>query len=178
MDVDVEKTPIGGVALDDKPQQDVKEEQEDDDEDDDDPEMNDDSADSSYEPDNKNVERSMKHERAKSGKKSAIKAKTTTSGLDHALDAMDVTPPALEDDNPYPKPPYSYASLVCCADLAWRQHRSSDIRFHQIGKAIIGSPDQRARLSSIYVWIAEHFPYYRVEHGGWQVCAFAQSPRT
>lgn len=50
--------------------------------------------------------------------------------------------------NPYPKPPYSYASLI--------------------GKAILDAEEKRARLNTIYNWIADNYPYYKLEQGGWQ----------
>lgn len=39
-----------------------------------------------------------------------------------------------------------------------------------LGRAIMAQPEQRARLSTIYNWIAEHFPEdYQLSVGGWQV---------
>jgi hypothetical protein len=39
-----------------------------------------------------------------------------------------------------------------------------------IGQAILSSPEQKARLSSIYEWIADRYPeYYQMNQGGWQV---------
>lgn len=39
-----------------------------------------------------------------------------------------------------------------------------------IGQAITAQPEQKARLSSIYEWIATNYPeYYKLNQGGWQV---------
>jgi hypothetical protein len=57
--------------------------------------------------------------------------------------------PVTGRTNPYPKPPYSYASLI--------------------GKAILDAKDQRMRLNSIYTWIALNYPFYQLDRGGWQV---------
>jgi hypothetical protein len=49
------------------------------------------------------------------------------------------------------KPTYSYATLI--------------------GMAILETEEKRARLSTIYSWITNRFPYYRLDSGGWQVCS-------
>jgi hypothetical protein len=39
-----------------------------------------------------------------------------------------------------------------------------------IGQAILAHPENKARLSSIYEWIANEYPeYYKLNQGGWQV---------
>jgi hypothetical protein len=58
---------------------------------------------------------------------------------DGSVDCMDA----------FQKPAYSYASLI--------------------GKAILESLEKRARLNTIYQWIATNFPYYQLDQGGWQV---------
>jgi len=50
--------------------------------------------------------------------------------------------------NPYVKPPYSYATLICMAMKA--------------------SKKQKVTLSAIYSWITEHFMYYRMADPSWQ----------
>lgn len=57
--------------------------------------------------------------------------------------------PSTEEYRDGSKPPYSYASLIA--------------------QAIISSPKQRLALSSIYSWIMETYPYYKVQSCGWQV---------
>ncbi len=47
------------------------------------------------------------------------------------------------------KPPYSYASLIA--------------------QAILAAPRQRLALNSIYTWIMQTYPYYRLQSCGWQV---------
>lgn len=76
------------------------------------------------------------------------KAETTVANetkIDYAIPMPDCDP----GTNPYPKPPYSYATLI--------------------GKSIMDSEEKRARLSTIYAWIADNYPYYKLDHGGWQV---------
>ena len=51
--------------------------------------------------------------------------------------------------NPYVKPPYSYASLICMAMKATRKNKIT--------------------LSSIYNWITDNFMYYRLTDPSWQV---------
>lgn len=51
--------------------------------------------------------------------------------------------------NPYVKPPYSYAALIC---MAMRESRKS-----------------KMTLSAIYNWITENFMYYRMADPSWQV---------
>ncbi|KAK3778357.1 hypothetical protein RRG08_016821 [Elysia crispata] len=50
--------------------------------------------------------------------------------------------------NPYVKPPYSYASLICMAMKATRKNKIT--------------------LSSIYNWITDNFMYYRLTDPSWQ----------
>ncbi|CAG5121761.1 unnamed protein product [Candidula unifasciata] len=50
--------------------------------------------------------------------------------------------------NPYVKPPYSYASLICMAMKATRKHKIT--------------------LASIYSWITDNFMYYRLSDPSWQ----------
>ena len=64
------------------------------------------------------------------------------------------TPTALGGEvdyktNPYVKPPYSYATLIC---MAMRETKKSKIT-----------------LSAIYNWITENFMYYRLADPSWQV---------
>lgn len=54
--------------------------------------------------------------------------------------------------NPYVKPPYSYATLIC---MAMKETKKSKIT-----------------LSSIYNWITENFMYYRLADPSWQVSFF------
>lgn len=58
----------------------------------------------------------------------------------------------LEDyrTNPYIKPPFSYATLIC---MAMKETKK-----------------QKITLSSIYNWITENFIYYRMADPSWQVC--------
>ncbi|XP_076439643.1 LOW QUALITY PROTEIN: forkhead box protein J1-like [Babylonia areolata] len=51
-------------------------------------------------------------------------------------------------ENPYVKPPFSYATLICMAMKETRKHKIS--------------------LSSIYEWITENFMYYRMAEPSWQ----------
>jgi hypothetical protein len=51
--------------------------------------------------------------------------------------------------NPYVKPPYSYATLIC---MAMKETSKSKIT-----------------LSAIYNWITENFMYYRLADPSWQV---------
>lgn len=51
--------------------------------------------------------------------------------------------------NPYVKPPYSYATLIC---MAMKETKKTKIT-----------------LSAIYNWITENFMYYRVADPSWQV---------
>ena len=71
----------------------------------------------------------------------------------------DPTPSVASTETPsgpsHAKPPYSYASLI--------------------GKAIMESVDDRARLNSIYTWISTRYPYYKLDQGGWQVGTFPWS---
>lgn len=52
--------------------------------------------------------------------------------------------------NPYVKPSYSYATLIC---MAMKETKKSKIT-----------------LSSIYNWITDNFMYYRLADPSWQVC--------
>ena len=51
--------------------------------------------------------------------------------------------------NPYVKPPFSYAALIC---MAMRE-----------------SPNNKMTLSAIYSWITENFVYYKMADPSWQV---------
>jgi hypothetical protein len=51
--------------------------------------------------------------------------------------------------NPYVKPPYSYATLICMAMKETKKHKIT--------------------LSSIYNWITDNFMYYRMADPSWQV---------
>lgn len=52
--------------------------------------------------------------------------------------------------NPYVKPPYSYATLIC---MAMKETKKTKIT-----------------LSAIYNWITDNFMYYRLADPSWQVC--------
>lgn len=52
-------------------------------------------------------------------------------------------------NNPYVKPPYSYATLIC---MAMKESRKTKIT-----------------LSAIYNWITDNFMYYRMADPSWQV---------
>lgn len=65
------------------------------------------------------------------------------------LESRVFTLPSKDEYKDGSKPPYSYASLIA--------------------QAIISSPKQRLALSSIYCWIMEAYPYYKVQTCGWQV---------
>ena len=63
-----------------------------------------------------------------------------------------ITPEAVDyRTNPYVKPPYSYATLICMAMKETKKHKIT--------------------LSSIYNWITDNFMYYRMADPSWQVCA-------
>ena len=47
------------------------------------------------------------------------------------------------------KPPYSYATLIA--------------------QAINSTPEKRMTLNSIYMYIHERYPYFKMENAGWQV---------
>ena len=51
--------------------------------------------------------------------------------------------------NPYVKPPYSYATLICMAMKETKKHKIT--------------------LSAIYNWITDNFMYYRMADPSWQV---------
>ena len=80
------------------------------------------------------------------------------NGQHHSLlavaSAVDVAPPVAFDkidykNNPYVKPPYSYATLIC---MAMRETKTNKIT-----------------LSGIYNWITDNFVYYRNADPSWQV---------
>lgn len=54
------------------------------------------------------------------------------------------------------KPPYSYAQLIV--------------------QALLASKDRKQTLSSIYQFISERYPYYKLEDKGWKVRLFTPSP--
>lgn len=72
------------------------------------------------------------------------------------VDTPPMTPTTLGGDsidyktNPYVKPPYSYATLIC---MAMKETKKSKIT-----------------LSAIYNWITDNFMYYRLADPSWQVC--------
>ena len=46
-----------------------------------------------------------------------------------------------------------------------------------IGQAILSSPGQKARLSTVYMWISHRYPeYYKLNCGGWQVRWLVEVP--
>lgn len=51
--------------------------------------------------------------------------------------------------NPYPKPPFSYATLILLA--------------------INSTPEKRMTLQDIYKWIEDNFPYYKNCKKAWKV---------
>ena len=57
--------------------------------------------------------------------------------------------PSADEFQDGSKPPYSYASLIA--------------------QAILSAPRQRLALNSIYTWIMQTYPYYRLQSCGWQV---------
>lgn len=73
-------------------------------------------------------------------------------------DTPPITPTTLGGDsidyktNPYVKPPYSYATLIC---MAMKETKKTKIT-----------------LSAIYNWITDNFMYYRLADPSWQVCLF------
>jgi forkhead transcription factor HCM1 len=76
----------------------------------------------------------------------------TKSSSGHVIESkrqVETTDFPLSQSDRTVKPTYSYASLI--------------------GMAILGSEDGRARLSTIYQWISDNFPYYQLDQGGWQV---------
>jgi hypothetical protein len=56
---------------------------------------------------------------------------------------------AEENDNPYEKPQYSYASLIVLA--------------------IDSTRDKRMTLQGIYNWIEGNYPYFKYSKKGWKV---------
>ena len=54
-----------------------------------------------------------------------------------------------ESVNPFPKPQYSYATLIVLA--------------------INSTADKRMTLQSIYAWIEGNFPYFKYAKKGWKV---------
>jgi len=61
----------------------------------------------------------------------------------------DPAPPGVDyKSNPYVKPPYSYATLICMAMKATKKNKIT--------------------LSSIYNWITDNFMYYRLTDPSWQ----------
>ncbi|XP_028417732.1 forkhead box protein N3-like [Dendronephthya gigantea] len=54
----------------------------------------------------------------------------------------------IENNNPYPKPQYSYASLIVLA--------------------INSAKDKRMTLQQIYAWIEDKFPFYKHAKKGWK----------
>ena len=74
------------------------------------------------------------------------------------VDTPPLTPTTLGGDsidyktNPYVKPPYSYATLIC---MAMKETKKSKIT-----------------LSAIYNWITDNFMYYRLADPSWQVSSY------
>ena len=74
------------------------------------------------------------------------------------LGRVDVHPPQTSTHvdkvdyktNPFVKPPYSYATLIC---MAMKESKRNKIT-----------------LAGIYTWITDNFMYYRVADPSWQVC--------
>lgn len=66
----------------------------------------------------------------------------------------DLSPPGASDgpvgNSGRAKPPFSYAQLIV--------------------QAIASNPDHQLTLSGIYAYISRHYPYYRINDKGWQVC--------
>ena len=59
----------------------------------------------------------------------------------------------VSTERTHQKPPYSYAQLIV--------------------QALLSSKDRRQTLSSIYSFISEMYPYYKLEDKGWKVCVRA-----
>lgn len=77
-----------------------------------------------------------------------------TANISDVAPPTPTTPSTMDNtdykNNPYVKPPYSYATLIC---MAMRESKKNKIT-----------------LSGIYNWITENFMYYRVADPSWQVC--------
>ena len=59
---------------------------------------------------------------------------------------------SIPSDKNQQKPPYSYAQLIV--------------------QALLASKDRRQTLSSIYSFISDMYPYYKLEDKGWKVCSY------
>ncbi|UMM27058.1 hypothetical protein L5515_010512 [Caenorhabditis briggsae] len=73
---------------------------------------------------------------------------TRTSSLEPKSSAVSPAPSSPEASNPNKRPAYSYNALIAMA--------------------IQNSPFKALRLSEIYAYISNNFPYYKMENGGWQ----------
>jgi len=77
--------------------------------------------------------------------------------IDIKMDAVSSTEKIDYKTNPYVKPPYSYATLIC---MAMKESKKAKVT-----------------LSAIYNWITDHFMYYRMADPSWQVSVEKQQSR-
>ena len=94
-----------------------------------------------------------------SGQHHSLVAVATAGGVDVASPVGGVLGGFDKIDyknNPYVKPPYSYATLIC---MAMRETKTNKIT-----------------LSGIYNWITENFVYYRNADPSWQVSVQSDEP--
>ena len=82
----------------------------------------------------------MQKDGAESGKNSELQVKA------------EIQPNQILHENPYPKPHYSYATLIVFA--------------------INSSREKRMTLQEIYSWIEENYPFYKFAKKGWKVGSF------
>ena len=71
------------------------------------------------------------------------------SGTDKAEDSSQDEVDKLPSEKPHQKPPYSYAQLIV--------------------QALLASKERKQTLSNIYSFIAEKYPFYKLEDKGWKV---------
>lgn len=70
------------------------------------------------------------------------------SGTDKTESSQDEVD-KLPTEKPHQKPPYSYAQLIV--------------------QALLASKERKQTLSNIYSFIAEKYPFYKLEDKGWKV---------
>ena len=71
------------------------------------------------------------------------------SATDKAEESSQDEVDKLPSEKPHQKPPYSYAQLIV--------------------QALLASKDRKQTLSNIYGFIAEKYPFYKLEDKGWKV---------
>lgn len=71
------------------------------------------------------------------------------SATDKADESSQEEVDKLPSEKPHQKPPYSYAQLIV--------------------QALLASKDRKQTLSSIYGFISEKYPFYKLEDKGWKV---------